>query len=61
MSDAFSTPAAHAFLHPELESFQPEAGPSSMGDAAAELSIEEAFEVQDTVHRIIQGGYKTVC
>lgn len=60
MSDAFSTPATHAFAHPELEDVRLEAGPSSMGDANSLLSIEEAFEVEDTIRRIIDGGYKTV-
>jgi diphthamide biosynthesis protein 2 len=55
-----STPAAHAFAHPELSSVSAEAGPSSMGDAAVDLSVEEAFEVEDTIERIIKGGYKTV-
>ncbi|RSH92034.1 Diphthamide biosynthesis protein 2 [Saitozyma podzolica] len=60
MSDAMSTPAAHAFAHPELSSVSAEAGPSSMGDASADLSVEEAFEVEDTIARIIAGGYKTI-
>lgn len=61
MPDLFSTPAEHAFEHAELEDVQPEAGPSSMGDAVGDMTIEEAFEVEDTVKRIIAGGYKTVC
>jgi len=56
--DAFSTPAEHAFDH-EVE-VSAEAGPSSMGDAVAAVSIEEAFEVDDTIERILSGGYKTV-
>ncbi|GFZ46057.1 Diphthamide biosynthesis protein 2 [Saitozyma sp. JCM 24511] len=60
MSDAMSTPAAHAFAHPELSAVSAEAGPSSMGDASADLSVEEAFEVEDTIARIITGGYKTI-
>lgn len=59
MSDAFSTPAEHIFAHPELEDVQPVAGPSSNGDAAGG-SIEQAFEVEDTIKRIIEGGYKTI-
>lgn len=59
MTDAFSTPAEHAFDHPEIEA-APEAGPSSLGNALSDVSIEEAFEVQDTIRRIIDGGYKTV-
>ena len=58
MADAFSTPAEHAFDHPEIEVVT-EAGPSSMGDALAGVSIEEAFEVEDTIRRILSGGYKT--
>jgi diphthamide biosynthesis protein 2 len=58
MTDAFSTPAEHAFDH-EVE-VSAEAGPSSMGDAVASVSIEEAFQVEDTVKRILSGGYKTV-
>lgn len=64
MTDLFSTPAEHAFDHPELESLSlsgnAEAGPSSNGDAVSKLDVEEAFEVEDTVRRIIDGGYKTV-
>ena len=59
MSDTFSTAASHAFEHPEL----PEpAGPSSssMGEAASELSIEDAFDVPSTIQLIMSGGYKTV-
>ena len=59
MPDIFSTSAEHAFEHPELE-FVPEAGTSSMGDALANASVEEAFEVEDTIERILAGGYKTV-
>jgi diphthamide biosynthesis protein 2 len=60
MSDGMSTPAAHAFVHPELD-IQPEAGPSSNGDAVSDLTVEAAFEVEDTIRRIVEGGYKTVC
>jgi diphthamide biosynthesis protein 2 len=59
MTDAFSTPAEHAFDHPEIEAAV-EAGPSSLGDALAGVPIEEAFEVDDTVSRILAGGFKTV-
>jgi len=57
MTDTFSTPAEHAFAHEEIEML---AGPSTMGDATEELSVEEAFEVNDTIKRIRNGGYKTV-
>jgi len=57
MTDTFSTPAEHAFEHEEIEML---AGPSTMGDATEELSVEEAFEVNDTIKRIRDGGYKTV-
>nr|XP_018267417.1 diphthamide biosynthesis protein 2 [Kwoniella dejecticola CBS 10117]OBR89575.1 diphthamide biosynthesis protein 2 [Kwoniella dejecticola CBS 10117] len=62
MSDAFSTPAEHALTHPELEQVLDNAvaGPSSMGDGNEGLSIEEAFEVDKTVRRILEGGYKTI-
>lgn len=62
MSDAFSTPAEHAFDHPELsaEVASAVAGPSSMGDAVADVALEEAFEVDQTVAVILNGGYKTV-
>lgn len=64
MTDSFSTPDTHAFEHPELSALaaNAEAGPSSLsnGTAVADLSIEEAFEVDDTVQRILDGGYKTV-
>ncbi|OCF54334.1 diphthamide biosynthesis protein 2 [Kwoniella mangroviensis CBS 10435] len=62
MSDAFSTPAEHALVHPELESIaeSARAGPSSMGDGNEGISIEEAFEVDETVKRILEGGYKTI-
>ena len=59
MSDMFSTPDSHAFDHSELESINAEAGPSN-GSAVKALSIEEAFEVQETVNVILEGGYKTV-
>ena len=58
MTDTFSTPAEHAFEHGEIEAI---AGPSTMGDATEELSVEEAFEVVDTIKRIRDGGFKTVC
>ncbi len=60
MSDVFSTPAEHALSHPELDLIRPEAGPSTNGDALSELSLEEAFEVEDTIRIILDGGYKTV-
>lgn len=62
MSDAFSTPADHALSHPELEAIleNAQAGPSSIGDGAEEMSIEEAFEVDETVRRVLEGDYKTV-
>lgn len=62
MSDAFSTPADHALSHPELEEIleNAQAGPSSMGDGAEGMSIEEAFEVSETVRRVLESGYKTV-
>lgn len=62
MSDAFSTPADHVLSHPELEEIleNAQAGPSSMGDGAEGLTIEEAFEVDETVRRVLEGGYKTV-
>lgn len=59
MTDTFSTAAEHIFEHPELEGLQPIAGPSGNGDAAGP-TIEEAFEVADTIERILSGGYKTV-
>lgn len=58
MADLFSTPAEHAFEHDEIE--QAIAGPSSMGDATVDLTVEQAFEVEDTIRRIRDGGYKTV-
>lgn len=58
MTDTFSTPAEHAFEHDEINDVI--AGPSTMGDATEELSLEEAFEVEDTIRRIREGGYKTV-
>ncbi|KGB79085.1 diphthamide biosynthesis protein 2 [Cryptococcus deuterogattii R265] len=62
MSDAFSTPADHVLSHPELEEIleNAQAGPSSMGDGAEGLTIEEAFEVDETVRRVLEGGYKTI-
>lgn len=59
MTDLFSTPAEHAFDHPELGG-NAVAGPSSNGNAVSALDIQEAFEVEDTVRRIRDGGYKTV-
>jgi diphthamide biosynthesis protein 2 len=64
MTGLFSTADEHAFNHSEIPSLNPDgnavAGPSSNGDAVSTLSVEEAFEVEDTVRRIIDGGYKTV-
>lgn len=64
MTNLFSTADEHAFDHPEIPSLNPDgnavAGPSSNGDAVSTLSVEEAFEVEDTVRRITEGGYKTV-
>jgi diphthamide biosynthesis protein 2 len=57
MTDTFSTPAEHAFEHDEIEAI---AGPSTMGDATEELSVVEAFEVENTIKRIREGGFKTV-
>jgi hypothetical protein len=31
-----------------------------MGDAVADVALEEAFEVDQTVAVILNGGYKTV-
>lgn len=58
MADLFSTPAEHAFEHDEIN--EALAGPSTMGDATEEMGVEEAFEVEDTIRRIREGGYKTV-
>ncbi|WWC86502.1 diphthamide biosynthesis protein 2 [Kwoniella dendrophila CBS 6074] len=62
MSDALSTPAEHAFVHPELEEIleNAKAGSTSMGDGNEGISIEQAFEVEETVRRILEGGYKTI-
>ncbi|KAI9638236.1 peptidyl-diphthamide biosynthesis [Dioszegia hungarica] len=64
MTSLFSTADEHAFDHPEMPSLNPDgnavAGPSSNGDAVSTLSVEEAFEVEDTVRRITEGGYKTI-
>ncbi|WWD17624.1 diphthamide biosynthesis protein 2 [Kwoniella shandongensis] len=62
MSDLFSTPAEHALQHPELDEVlhNAQAGPSSMGDGAEGMSIEEAFEVEGTIEKILEGGYKTI-
>ncbi|WVN89172.1 diphthamide biosynthesis protein 2 [Cryptococcus depauperatus CBS 7841] len=66
MTDMFSTPDEHA-----MTAYEPEAsssdirsyvGPStaSFGDATEGLNLEEAFEVEESVRRIIEGNYKTV-
>ncbi|ODN78024.1 diphthamide biosynthesis protein 2, variant [Cryptococcus amylolentus CBS 6039] len=64
MSDAFSTHPEHALDHPELEAIleQAKAGPSSasLGDGAAGMSVEDTFEVEESVRRILEGGYKTI-
>nr|XP_019007414.1 diphthamide biosynthesis protein 2 [Kwoniella pini CBS 10737]OCF46195.1 diphthamide biosynthesis protein 2 [Kwoniella pini CBS 10737] len=64
MSDAFSTPAEHALIHPELEEINENAiaGPSSMGNGNEDsnITIEKAFKVEETVERIIKGGYKII-
>ena len=57
MTDLFSTRAEHAFEHEEILA---EAGPSTMGDATDQLSVEQAFEVEDTITKIRDGGYKTI-
>ena len=64
MSDVFSTPAEHALSHPDIDAIHLHLhlsdGPSRNGDAQAELSVEQAFEVEDTVRIVLDGGYKTV-
>ncbi|WVQ97669.1 diphthamide biosynthesis protein 2 [Kwoniella sp. CBS 9459] len=64
MSSAMSTPAEHALAHPELDEVlaSVQAGPSSslIGDGAEGMSIEEAFEVDETVRKVLEGGYKTI-
>lgn len=57
MSEAFYTAAAHAFEDVEV-STPAEAGPSSMGDAAA--TLDAAFDIEGTARLILDGGYKTV-
>lgn len=52
MSDSMSTPATHAF---EAEV---EAGPSSL--PAPDVPLSEAFDIDETVKVILEGGYKTV-
>jgi hypothetical protein len=74
MSNLFSTPAEHAFEHPELENINNGEGSSSTSTSGAaalaaasgiladgEFSVEDGFEVDDCVRRIREGGYKTVC
>jgi hypothetical protein len=50
MTDAFSTPAEHAFDHPEIEAAV-EAGPSSLGDALAGVPIDQSRGGQKHVPR----------
>lgn len=57
-ADAFYAPPTHALEEEVAEAA--EAGPSSMGDAAAGLSLEEAFDISNTVRLILEGGYKTI-
>jgi hypothetical protein len=59
MSDSMSTPATHA-IEAEVDAAPAAAGPSSMGDAAAGLSLEDAFDVERTAQIVLEGGYKTV-
>jgi hypothetical protein len=59
MSESMSTAATHVFEDIEVEAAA-EAGPSSMGDAAASLSLEAAFDIETTAQIILEGGYKTV-
>jgi len=54
MSELMSTSAAHAFDHPELP--EPLSGPSGTSN----VNIKEMFEIDDTIQKIIEGGYKTV-
>lgn len=58
-ADAFYTSAAVSLEEEVGEGAA--AGPSSMGDAAASLSLSEAFDVENTAKLILEGGYKTVC
>ncbi|ORX37454.1 peptidyl-diphthamide biosynthesis [Kockovaella imperatae] len=61
MTELFSTPASHAFDHSELlETGGPSASSSNFGNATEDMDIEAAFEVEDTVSRILEGGYKTI-
>ncbi|CAK9784622.1 diphthamide biosynthesis protein [Cutaneotrichosporon oleaginosum] len=57
MSEAFYTASAHAFEDVEVDE-PAEAGPSSMGDAAS--SLDAAFDIENTVQLILDGGFKTI-
>lgn len=61
MSEGMSTHPTH-MLEAALDTDVPTAGPSSgsMGDGAAGLSLEEAFDVARTAEIVLKGGYKTV-
>ena len=62
MAVAFSTPDEHAFQHTELEEISSSpAGPSAeQPDVDSTESVEQAFEVDQTIKLILEGGYKTV-
>ncbi|KAL1408870.1 Diphthamide biosynthesis protein 2 [Vanrija albida] len=57
-ADAFYTSAAVALE--ETVGDGAAAGPSSMGDAAAALSLDDAFDIPNTARLILEGGYKTI-
>lgn len=59
MSESMSTAATHVFEDIVVDA-PAEAGPSSMGDAAAALSLESAFDIEATAKLILDNGYKTV-
>lgn len=64
MSALFSTPAEHAFHHPEIPSPPVEADGRQAGSSGtmgmSEEEISEAFEVERTAEAVQAGGYKTV-
>lgn len=57
-ADAFYAPPTHA-LEEEVTAGA-EAGPSSMGDGAASLSLDAAFDISNTAKLILSHGYKTI-
>ena len=58
MTYSCTSPSKDVLDDPELD--RPSSSSSIIPHALAESSLNDTFEVDDTVHIILDGGYKTV-